>query len=206
MRSCILLVLSFHLPAASAQSLDIGLAGHGLSVGDSRRFTGIRINAVDRGVEQVRGLNLSLWNPGENPDARYGGIALGLIGTKAMRIDGIALSGIGVNAAEELRGVGAGILGVGASKRIRGVAIGGLLAFAPEVQGIAAGRLNGLYIDRIDLEDSLHFKLANQRFTGLSIGLVNYTAQLRGVRLGLLTYAGNNPRWARLLPLVGVHF
>ena len=28
----------------------------------------------------------------------------------------------------------------------------------------------------------------------------HHTQQLKGVQLGLLNYAGNNPRWARLLP------
>ena len=110
-------------------------------------------------------------------------------------------------------------MGLGAAERIRGVTIGSLLVFAPEVVGVAAGALNGLYIDRIDLEDFLHFNLTNQRFTGFSAGLVNYTARLKGVQLGLFNYAarlkgvqiglfnyaGNNPRWLRLLPLINVN-
>ena len=90
-------------------------------------------------------------------------------------------------------------------ERIRGIAVGTLVAFAPEVTGLMVGGLNGLYIDRIDLEDFLHFEMANERFRGLSIGFVNYTAELKGVQLGLFNYAGNNPRWLRLLPLVNVH-
>ena len=58
---------------------------------------------------------------------------------------------------------------------------------------------------RLALEDLLHFRMVNKRFTGVSIGLVNYTARLKGVQLGLTNYAGNNPRWLRLLPLVNVH-
>jgi hypothetical protein len=294
--------------SARAQSLDIAASGYGLSIGNSKRITGIRINAVDRQVEQVNGLNLTLWNPGKSPDAVYNGIALSLIGTKAQRINGTALSGIGVNASEHLTGIAAGMLGVGAgsltgvaaglitvdikervrgisiagmwtrdcmqldglvispgaavaknvrgatiggvgaaggqsltglslgvggfysahlrgvgiggvggggeelrgifagglfvgtrnldgiagtlggiggetldgvmlaglglgaAERIRGVAIGSLLVFAPDVTGLMAGAINGLYIDRIDLEDFLHFKLVNERFTGLSSG------------------------------------
>ena len=337
--------LLFLVHDTSAQSLDIALAGHGLSIGNSSRFTGLRINAVDSQVERIDGLNLTLWNPGKNPDAAYNGATVGLIGTKARTITGIALSGIGVNAREHLRGIAAGGLGVGANrltglaaglimvdvkerirgivlagfwtgdcqqldgiafslggaigrqvrgltigglfaggsnltglslsfggayadtlrgvavggifanagglggmrgiaggglfvggrdltgiacslggigaesldgimlaglglgagKRIRGVAIGSCLVFAPQVTGVAVGALNGLYIDRIDLEDFLHVKYANRRFTGLSIGLFNYTAQLKGVQLGLLNYAGNNPRWLKLLPVVNLH-
>jgi len=337
----LLILLETH--TARAQSLDIALDGYGLSIGNSSRFTGLRINAVDRQVERINGLNLTLWNPGKNPDAVYNGMTLGLIGTKARRIHGIALSGIGVNAREHIRGIAAGTLGVGAGsltgvaaglilvdvkqrlrgvaiagawtgqsqrleglalspgvamaksvrgatigglfagggqsltglalspggfysarlrgggigglggggedlrgifagglfvgcenldgiacslggigglsldgimlaglglgaeERIRGIAIGSALVFAPEATGLTVGALNGLYIDRIDLEDFLHFNLVNQRFTGLSIGLVNYSARLKGVQLGLVNYAGNNPRWLRLLPLVNVH-
>jgi len=336
------ILLLASISAASAQSLDLAVSGYGLSIGNSSRFTGIRINVVDQQVEQVNGLNLTLWNPGKNPSASYNGVLVGLIGTKAKRINGIALSGIGVNAREDLRGIAAGLLGVGAGRltgiaaglitvdikervrgitlagiwtggcqqfdglaispgaampqnvrgatiglfaggeqslsglslglggffaarlhgvalaglggggeelcgvfaagvglgtrslrgvactlggiggesldgimvaglgmgasgRIRGVAIGSGLVFAPQVTGLAAGMLNGLYIDRIDLEDFLHVKLANESFTGLSIGLVNYSARLKGVQLGLVNYAGNNPRWLRLLPLVNVH-
>lgn len=336
-----LLLSLFH--GAFAQSLDIALDGYGLSIGNSKHFTGVRINAVDREVERINGLNLTLWNPGENPDAVYNGIALGLIGTKSRLINGIALSGIGINASESVRGIAAGTLGVGArnftgialglimvdvkerfrginisggwtlnsqqldglalspgialaqnvrgvtiggifagggqsltglalslggfhathfrgvgigglggggqdlrgifagglfvgcenldgiacslggiggrsldgimlgglglgaNERIRGIAIGSAVVFAPEVTGLTVGALNGLYIDRIDLEDFLHFNLVNERFTGLSIGLVNYSARLNGVQLGLINYAGNNSRWLRLLPLVNVH-
>jgi hypothetical protein len=336
----ILLVLQ--VQSLGAQSLDIGPRGYGLSIGNSKRFTGLRINAVDRGVEQINGLNITLWNPGENPDADYRGIALALIGTKSRKISGIALSGIGLNARERVRGISAGVLGVGggnmtgiaaglimvdvkqrmrgmvlaglwtgrcetldgfavspggaiarhirgatiggvfaggpelsglglsagfvlgarqrgvgvgglatagkdlkgffasglvvgatelrgiacspgiiggatlkgimlsglglgASDRIRGVAVGSILVFAPEVNGLAVGALNGVYIDRIDLEDFLHFNRVNRSFTGLSVGLVNYTAKLKGVQLGLFNYAGNNTRALRLLPLINVH-
>jgi len=327
----------------SAQSLDLALNGYGLSLGNSIHFTGLRINAVDRQVERIGGLNLTLWNPGENPEAVYSGLILGIIGTKGRRIDGIALSGIGVNASERVRGIAVGTLGVGtrsltgigaglvmvdirrrirgiavagvwtgdserleglalspgiamakavrgitiaglmaggrqsfsglalssggifgerfhgigigglggggkelrglfacgvflgcedldgiacslgglgglrmdgvmlaglglgAKEQIRGIALGGAVVFAREATGLTVGALNGLYIDRIDLEDFLHFNLANERFTGLSIGFVNYTAHLEGVQVGLVNYVGNNPRWLKLLPLVNVH-
>lgn len=313
---------------ASAQSLDLALAGHGVSLGNSPRFTGLRLNVSDRGVQRIDGLNLTLWNPKDNPDAVYNGVTLGLVGIKARHLHGLAVGGIGVNARERISGIAAGTLGVaaqdldglaaglflvdvrrrvrgiaiagfwtgeadrfeglalsaggataddlrgigigglftvgtkrldgvalaggtvfserlrglavggigvggldvdgvaasfggiggarldgiflaglgtGASERLRGIAVGGVLVFARETQGITVGALNGLYVDRIDLEDFLHFNLANRRATGLSIGLVNYTAELKGVQIGLLNYAKNNPRWLRLLPLVNLH-
>lgn len=310
----ILSALFLGLCQISAGALDLALGGYGLSLGNSKRITGIRINTTDQQVERVTGLNLTLWNPGQNPAAVYNGASVGLIGVKGRRTNGIALGGLGVNAreqingiavgsigikapqvrglaarvllvevekrtdgliispgfalAEEVRGVtigglftagdssltgialspgvafsgrlrgvaiggigvvgsgnlhgiaGAGLIaycerdfdgiacslgGVGAGERIRGIALGGVTVLAKDVTGVAAGAFNGVIVDRINLEEFLHFRLVNQRFTGLSIGLVNYTRQLRGVQLGLFNYAGNNPRGLRLLPLVNAH-
>jgi len=97
-------------------------------------------------------------------------------------------------------------LGLGSTERIRGLAVGGGLVIAPEVVGVAAGLFTGFYIDRIDLENFMHVKRVNKRLTGLSIGLVNTTDQLRGLQIGLLNHAANNPRGLRLLPLVNAHF
>jgi len=328
--------------SASADSLDLAVNGYGLSFGNSKRLTGIRINAVDRDVERINGVNLTLWTPGQNPDAQFNGIALAVIGTKARDINGIALSGIGVNARENVRGFSAGLfgvaageatgvvaglfttnietrvrgievagiwtgsterlegvgvsvgsvvaseirgataglfslasesqvgialgvggffarrmtglgvggfggggeqlrgvfvgglglgthhldgvalslggiggesldgimiagLGLGTTGEIRGIALAGLVNFAPRVTGVSVGALNGFYPDRIDLEDFLHFDFTNQEFNGLQVGLFNYSAELKGVQVGLINYAANNPRWARLLPLVNLH-
>ena len=34
---------------------------------------------------------------------------------------------------------------------------------------------------------------------------VPFAGELRGVQIGVLNWAGNNPAWARILPLVNVH-
>ena len=350
------------IDAASAisQSLDIAPGGYGLSIGNSRRITGIRVNLVDHQVERVTGLNLTLWTPKKNPDALFQGISLGLIGPKARQIDGIALGGIGVSVREKIRGIalgGLGVkareitglstglvrlevekrlrglaiagfwageaerlegiaispvgaiadtvlgvtlggliagggsqltgialslggsfsgrvrgieiggigagggdlggiivggigaggeqvkglifgglfvgsgknldsvagslggiwaknrlrgialggLGVGAEEAIRGIAGGSLFVFSRDVKGVTAGALNGFILEDVNLEDFLRFRFINDRFTGLSIGLVNYTRRLKGVQIGLLNYAENNPKWLRLLPLVNLH-
>jgi hypothetical protein len=35
---------------------------------------------------------------------------------------------------------------------------------------------------------------------GLSLGLLNFAWELNGVQIGLINYAGNNPKGLRLLP------
>jgi hypothetical protein len=110
MKPCVLLAALILVPlqSAAAQALDVAVAGYGLSLGDSSRLTGIRINVMDRRVERVNGLNLALWNPSESPDAEYNGMMLGIIGSKARKVHGLAFGGIGVNARGRLFGVAAG--------------------------------------------------------------------------------------------------
>jgi hypothetical protein len=73
-----LLALALTLPAMG-QSIDIGP----LSLGNSSHHTGLRINARDNNVREVRGINLTLWKAKENKWARLSGVALGIVGPEA---------------------------------------------------------------------------------------------------------------------------
>jgi hypothetical protein len=46
------------------------------------------------------------------------------------------------------------------------------------------------------------FNYIQGRQHGLTIGIVNYARELRGVQLGLLNIAKGNPRGRQVLPLV----
>ena len=129
-------------PPASHHALSLTVGGVGLTLGNSRTATGIRINVVDHQVERVAGLNLTLWKPKSNPDLVVTGVAAGLVGPRAKRIDGIALGGIGVMASERLNGVSAGGLIVLSRNEINGVAVGGIAAVAAQrLRGAALGGL-----------------------------------------------------------------
>ena len=131
------MILLFTFCPAGAQSLDLAPGGYGLSIGNSKRLTGIRLNLIDSKVDRITGLILTVWNPKKNPQAAYNGIALGLIGTKARAINGLALSGIGINARESITGIAAGGLGVG-TRRLDGLALGlGLVDVEERIRGIA---------------------------------------------------------------------
>ena len=129
--------------------------------------------------------------PAPNGGESFGGIALtaGVVGA-GQRLDGIALGG----------------LGVGTGGRLRGLGVGGLVAMAPEATGVTVGALNGVILQSINLEDFLKIRTVNERHTGLAIGLVNYSANLKGIQIGLFNIVGNNPKWARVLPVVNAHF
>lgn len=93
------------------RSLDLPAPGHGLSLGNSARHTGIRINLVDRCVERVDRVNLTLWRPKDNPDLVVNGAAVGLLAPVARDINGVGVGGLAV-ITKGLRGIGAGGLGV----------------------------------------------------------------------------------------------
>ena len=81
---CAGLAQAYEIPAvkytrsnSSRRSLDLGVEERGISFGNSPRWSGLRLNLVDRHVERVTGINLTFWKPGRNPDAVINGIALG---------------------------------------------------------------------------------------------------------------------------------
>ncbi len=98
--------------------------------------------------------------------------------------------------------------GIGAGDKIAGIALGGVMVFAPEMTGLSVSALNGVSMGGaipVGRKKGSWFHKVNDRFTGVSVGLVNFTRELHGVQVGLLNYAGNNPGWARLLPVVNAH-
>ena len=72
--------IAFAFPViAAAQSIDLLTPGHrGLSIGDSRRVDGLRINFRDRRMEQVNGVNITVWTPHRESRGDVNGIAIGL--------------------------------------------------------------------------------------------------------------------------------
>ena len=114
---------------------------------------------------------------------------------------------MGVVAGGSGRGILLSLVGVGAGEGLSGIIAGGVTAFAPSMRGISVSAANGISVGGRHLPggSGRWFEPVNERFTGLSVGLVNYSRQLKGVQIGVLNYAGNNPRWARLLPLVNAN-
>ncbi len=130
-----LLVLALLSPhAARANSLDIPIKGYGVSLGNSPRFTGVRISFVDSSVERINGLNLTLWVPRANYDAVYNGVSVGLLAITAKTLNGVHVAGFGLGG-QKLRGFGAGVIGLG-MEDIHGVAVGGLGIGTQVVRGL----------------------------------------------------------------------
>jgi hypothetical protein len=125
--------------AQEGRSLDLTVNDVGISVGDSRRVVGLRLNFRDRHLEEVVGINATIWTPYEYTGV-VRGVALGLPMTGARRIEGIAAGIFGIGVRESVRGLAIAGIGVGAGDDVRGVAISGIGLGAGEgVRGIAIG-------------------------------------------------------------------
>jgi len=121
------------LPAqTSARSLDLGIGGVGLSLGDSRIWKGIRLNARDVALERTDGLHVTLLGPRRGRGGDVRGVAVGLPATGGRSMRGVGAGLLGVAARESFAGIGAAGLGLGTGGSLRGVHAAGL--------GIAAGR------------------------------------------------------------------
>ncbi len=74
-------------------SLDLAVNDVGISFGNSKRFSGLRLNFVDKNVRVVNGVNLTLWKPGDNERAVYNGLQFGLIGLSGKEMNGTSPTG-----------------------------------------------------------------------------------------------------------------
>src|ERR1041385_8510417 len=124
--------------------LNLGIHGTGISFGNSARWTGLRINFRDRGVQRIDGVNLTIWKAATNANrhAVINGLAAGIIGPEGGRLSGVTLGLGGAVAHERLAGISMGGLGLVSGGEMEGIAIGGLGTVADGgMTGIAIGGL-----------------------------------------------------------------
>ncbi len=125
-----LLAVALATPALlSAQdarrSLDIGANNTGISIGDSKRWTGLRLNVVDSRLEKMDGVNITVWSPRKNSHGVVRGIAIGAPFGGAERFEGIAVGG-GFGANGSMRGASVSLVGGGSGGDISGIHLAGV--------------------------------------------------------------------------------
>ena len=126
--------------AQGTRSVDLTVNNVGISIGDSRRVTGLRLNYRDRDLREVVGINATIWMPHEGSRGDVRGLALGLPATGARRIEGIAAGIIGIGVHDTMRGLAIGGIGMGVGEDMRGIALGGIgMGVGQDLRGIAAG-------------------------------------------------------------------
>jgi hypothetical protein len=106
------------------RALNIGANKTGISIGDSREWTGLRLNFRDTRLRRASGINATIWDPKQGGAGDVTGLAIGLPLTGGRDVHGIQVGG-GISATGELVGIGVGLLGLGAGDRIGGIMVGG---------------------------------------------------------------------------------
>jgi len=171
-----------------AQSLNIPFSTYGLSIGNSVNFTGIRLNWADHEVQQVSGLNMTLWYSKDNDEAEINGISLGLISPQGRELNGIQVGGIGVAAEHSLNGLSLALIGVGSGGDASGINFGGIGVgaggdlFGLNIGGIgvgAGGNVTGLNIGGIGVG-------SGGKLTGINVGVfgVGASGDITGINFG----------------------
>ncbi len=158
-------------PEPAHTSIGLTVDNYGLSIGNSRRINGLRINLSDIHLEQVNGVNLTLWRPRKNPGAVINGLAVGVLAPEANCIHGVSVGGLACVGASNITGIGLGGLAV-VGGDLTGVMIGGLATVAElDVTGLALG---GLAV------------VAERGVTGLAVGGLAVVAerQISGITAG----------------------
>jgi len=132
--------ISLLFSSTSYAQVNIGANETGLSIGNSRNWTGVRLNFRDVDVEEIRGVNITIWSPLEPATGTIRGVALGLPSTGAGTIEGLGLGLVGIAASDNLKGIMVGGIGAGAGNDITGIALGGLgLGAGGNIKGISFG-------------------------------------------------------------------
>ena len=89
---------------SNGKALNFPFKKYGISIGNSYKFTGIRINFADKNVKRINGLNVTFWAKGKkrgqkDPNtAVVNGISLGIIPVaSSMQFINLGLLGIGTH-------------------------------------------------------------------------------------------------------------
>ncbi len=180
--------------SASAQVLDLTINNTGLAIGDKPRMNGIRINYRDRRLEEVNGVNITIWNPYQPASGVVNGLALGVPVTGAKDINGIATGILGAGADHSIRGIGIAPLGLGSGGEMHGIMLGGIgVGAGSALTGLAVGGIGvgsggavqGIQIGGVGVG-------SGGSLTGLSIGGIGVgsAGAVKGIAIGGIGVGG----------------
>ncbi|MEJ2679140.1 MAG: hypothetical protein P8174_08710, partial [Gemmatimonadota bacterium] len=115
----VVLVLVFLAPAGAAAqgwnedhedrppshaALNLGANGYGLSIGNSARWNGLRINWRDAELDRINGVNITLWAPHDEVGGTVTGLSLG-VSPVAAELNGLNVGLVAAVADNAMRGV-----------------------------------------------------------------------------------------------------
>lgn len=199
-----LLAATFLPLALNGQVIDLTVANNGIAIGDKPRVNGLRLNFRDRNLEEVNGVNVTIWSPYSRATGRVNGLALGIPATGARSVhgamvgvigggvedsfEGLALGGIGIGSGGSMRGIVIGGIGAGSGGGMTGLTIGGIgVGSGGSMRGIqvggigvgSAGDVTGISVGGIGIGSGANV-------TGLSVGGIGVGAggRLEGLSVG----------------------
>jgi hypothetical protein len=175
--------------AKNMQPINIGLLGVGASPGN---VNGLTIGGFVIGSGgNINGLSVSgLLTMADSDSSAISGVVISGIGVGANHaINGLVLAGLGIGTEGSINGIAASLLWINGGRNCNGIALTAGFMDSDTLRGIAIAGY------------------AKTGFTeGLSLSAYNRTKELHGVQIGLINYAGNNPKGFRILPLLNLHF
>lgn len=212
----------------------IGLTFGGAAIFGGTRLSGINISGLTTVCSgDMRGVNFGtlLLGTGDN---MTGLNASGLITLSFGNIQGVSIGGFALIAQHRIRGFNVAGLAVTSPGRIDGITLSGLIMRSPHISGVSfctfmiradkslrgfalsafrikAKEMKGISIASFQSIEKSHgitlglYNAFSDTQYGICFGLVNFATTLKGAQIGLINYAKNNPKWARLLPFINLH-
>ncbi|MBK7467341.1 MAG: hypothetical protein IPJ43_11250 [Saprospiraceae bacterium] len=196
--------------ATNKEYFSLGSKTTGICFGHAKYYNGLRLNLWDKELKdedtslfQINGLAISFANESKVTN----GIQIGLVASHTKIINGISIASI-ANNAKKINGIATSF--VLNCDTMNGLFLG--FGIGPTNGNIDNTILTGLAIGVLtDIESSIGiiislFKQHSKKQRGLSIAALNKADELKGLQIGLLNYAGNNPKLVRWLPFINFHF
>jgi hypothetical protein len=129
----------------------------------------------------------------------------GLAVVSTDRISGITIGGLAVVAPDgPIRWVCGSLGAVVSEDLVEGIAVAGYGVRSPNIRGVAISALTTRSKDFRGLGIAGYNDIRGTQ-TGITIGLINRAKILKGVQIGLLNYAENNPAPFRILPILNLN-
>ena len=197
------LIYSLFKAPPAHRFISIGARKYGICFGNSPRYSGIRLNLLDREVEYVNGLQFNLFNTNANTSngiemavlmsrtKKQNGLSIGLLYNYGEVRNGIALSFIG-NGIDQMNGLSLGIL-ADSHEQVNGFTTGLIAIGSKRINGAAisfqvnSNQINGMAFSVVQFSDTLR-----GAFFSFGIFPVNEPSQLSGMALSGFVFYMNN--------------
>ncbi len=210
--------------------LSIGREHKGIGLGNPSKYSGVRLSVVDKNCI-TNGVTFNLFS--DVNSRKTNGLDVGF-SQSAGSVNGVSIGLLGNNIDYELRGFGFGTIlseglniygvsltgGFQRADKFHGLCIAGLMYRSFETKGLIVSGLvlqnDSVYsgvaitggLSKMTILKGLSIAIANwsDEVKGIQLGLINKTNYMKGIQFGLINIITENPKWARVFPLINMSF